>query len=243
MTVFFDIGYNYDMQQYFVDETIKPGSQVKLNDEVLHHIKHVLRKTDGYIFRLADIDHQVYLVQLNGDYALIIDQIGNDSELPLQITAIIALIKNDNFDLVLQKLTEIGVSRIVPLVTRRTMVKIKDETKKLVRWQKIVTEASEQCHRCIIPQVEKPITVNDVKAYLSKYNYLAYEKSDALYLPYESVSDSLTYIIGPEGGFDRDEVQIIIDQGFECISLGKRILRAETAAIFVAANLAGACER
>lgn len=243
MTVNFDIGYNYIMQQYFIKKDFRSGERILLDDEVLHHIRHVLRKNDGYFFRLVNRNHEIYMAKLEHEYALIEDRIESDSELPIEITAIVALIRNENFDLVLQKLTEIGVTRIVPLVTKRTVVKIKDEQKKIARWQKIVMEASEQSHRSIIPEVESPIDICDINLYSSKYNYLAYERSDAVYLPYLSVDESLTYIIGPEGGFEADEVKMITDQGFACISLGKRILRAETAAIFVAANIAGAFER
>ena len=118
----------------------------------------------------------------------------------------------------------------------RSVVKVKDN-KKINRLRKIVKEAAEQSHRNIIPEVTNFITINDLEKYKSKNNYICYESEKTL--KNINCDESITYIIGPEGGFDDNEYNVIKNKGFESISLGKTILRAETAAIFMTSIIVG----
>lgn len=217
------------MQQFFIKDKCEINKLVRLDEDSLYHLKKVLRKTDGWKFRLVDNTNQIYLVELKGNDALVIENLNENNELDFDITVILSLIKPDKFDLCLQKLTELGVKRIVPFEARRSVIKAND--KKLDRYRKIVLEACEQSHRNIIPEICDFASIKDIDKYLSKNNYIAYEKED------EKLSDlktdeSVTLVIGPEGGFEIDEVNEFINKGFKSITLGKRILRAETAAIF-----------
>ena len=221
------------MQQYFIEEEINLDSKIKLRDDILYHLKKVLRGTNEY-FRLVDANHKIYLAKLDGDNAQIIKYLAENNELDIDITAIIALIKSDKFELILQKLTELGVKKIVPYNAYRSIVKEKKSDKKLLRYKKILMEASEQCHRNIVPEITEAIDLKDIDTYLSDLNLIAYEKESADIKAKLKNKQSITFIIGPEGGFDPNEYQKFVDKGFESISLGKRILRAETAAIYLA---------
>ena len=231
------------MQQYFINSKLTVGEKVALAKETLHHIKTVLRKKDGYTFRMIDEDKRAYLLKLVNDEAEVLQELIEDSELDVDVTVVLALIKNDKFDFALQKLTELGVSRIVPYAAERSVIKINDEKKKLERYRKIVTEASEQSHRLVVPEITSVAHINDLKEYLSDYNYVAYEKDKGHYIDYLKIDNSVTVIIGPEGGFSPNEIEKIESLGYLPRSLGKRILRAETAALYVMSNIGGARER
>lgn len=225
------------MQQYFVDKEIQSGEIIELDKEVLHHLIKVLRKDSVYTFRIADMNGKIFHAHLIDDKRCMIDEfLDENNELDCDITCILSLIKSDKFELCIQKLTELGVKRIVPYNARRSVVKIK-EKKKLERFDKIAREASEQCHRNFIPEICDPCDLKDLKNYLSERNYICYESE-------KNISDidkssSVTYIIGPEGGFEDQEYEKIVSMGFESISLGKRILRAETAALYMTSLIVG----
>jgi len=224
------------MQQYFCEYELEIGQIIDLDKEILYHTKKVLRKDDGYTFRMADLTGTIYELELIGNQGKVIKDTKEDNELKTDITVIMSLIKNDKFDLTIQKLTELGVKRIVPYYSNRCVVKPSND-KKIERLKKIVKEAAEQSHRNIIPEVTDYVTFKDIDQYKSKYNYIAYEKEDdASGLSFD---DSVTIVIGPEGGFQLDEVKAFIDKGFKSISLGKRILRAETAAIYLTSIIVG----
>ena len=227
------------MQQYFLNQKLHLNLEVELTNEILHHLKTVLRSNDGYEFCLVDVSHQAFLAELFNGHAKIIKKLDVDCELDIDVTVILSLIKNERFDFCLQKLTELGVKRIVPLMAHRSIIKVKDEEKKLSRYQKIVTEAAEQSRRLYVPKIEAFAKIDDLEKYKSDYNYVAYEKNFDKQIDYRLIDRDFTYVIGPEGGFEEYEIAKLLAMGFKTMSLGKRILRAETAAIYVMANLGG----
>jgi 16S rRNA (uracil1498-N3)-methyltransferase len=228
------------MQQYFVDYKVKENDVIELDDDVIYHLKKVLRKDSSYNFRIVDNNSDVYLASLkDNNQCLIKEKINENNELDCDITCILSLIKMDKFELTIQKLVELGVKTIVPYDATRSVVKIK-ENKKLDRLRKIIKEAAEQSHRNIIPTLENVATIKDLNKYLSLDNYICYESED-------NIADikgnkSITYIIGPEGGFEDKEYKKICELGFKSISLGKRILRAETAAIYMTSVIVSKCQ-
>lgn len=226
------------MQQFFIDEKLNINCIYNLNSDIKYQLKNVLRTSDGYKFRLVDIEHHVFECELDNFNAKIIQELDEYNELDVDITVILALIKNDKFDFALQKLTELGVKRIVPYKAFRSVVKEGKGNNKLDRFKKIVREASEQSHRNLIPEICDYCSINDLENYKSDINLVAYEKDDNHGLNIEK-GKSYTFVIGPEGGFDEKEINKIISLGFSSVSLGKRILRAETAAIFLASNIVG----
>ncbi|MDO4500163.1 MAG: RsmE family RNA methyltransferase [Erysipelotrichaceae bacterium] len=227
------------MQQFFVEGVINNNEYFPLNSDIKHQLKKVLRAENGYQFRLADEEGSLYLCELMDGDAHIINKLDENNELDVDITVVLSLIKNDKFDFAIQKLTEIGVKRIVPYKARRSVVKEGKGTNKLDRFKKIVREASEQCHRNIVPEICDYADIKTLKNYLSDVNILAYEKETFKKEGFSNLK-SVTIIIGPEGGFETGEVEEFVKMGFESVSLGKRILRAETAAIFLSSLIVGA---
>ena len=227
------------MQQYFTEKLIHINDKVSLDEDTLYHLKKVLRKTDGYTFRLCS-DKKIFICALEGNNASVLEELEEDNELKCDITVIMSLIKADKWDMTLQKLTELGVKRIVPYEARRSVVK-KGKDNKIERFKKILREASEQSHRNIIPEITDYLNLKDLDKYKSTLNYFAYEKQDSSINDIKT-ADSITYVIGPEGGFEPEEVEFFKEHGFEVISLGKRILRAETAAIYLASVLGSKAE-
>ena len=228
------------MQQYFVDYKVKENDVIELDDDVIYHLKKVLRKDSSYNFRIVDNNSDVFLASLkDNNKCLIKEKIDENNELDCDITCILSLIKMDKFELTIQKLVELGVKTIVPYDATRSVVKIKDN-KKLDRLRKIIKEAAEQSHRNIIPTLENVATIKDLNKYLSLDNYICYESEDNI--ADIKANKSITYIIGPEGGFEDKEYKKICELGFKSISLGKRILRAETAAIYMTSVIVSKCQ-
>ena len=225
------------MQQYFVDTKLNVNDDVTLRSDIIYHLTKVLRSTNK-TFRLVDINGDVFLCNLVDDKGKVIDKLKENNELVINITAIVSLIKQDKFELILQKLTELGVNKIVPFNAKRSVVKETKGDKKLIRYKKILEEAAEQSHRNRIPQITNAIDIKDVKDYMSDINLIAYEKEDSG-VKSNLMGKSITFVIGPEGGFDEDEFNKFKEFGFTSISLGKRILRAETAAIYLTSIIVG----
>ena len=227
------------MQQFFTDEILEVNKQYPLNKDIVYQLKKVLRANDGYEFRFVDKNTHIFLCSLKDNEALILEDLKENNELDVDITVVLSLIKNDKFDFAIQKLTELGVKRIVPYMAKRSVVKPGKNGNKLNRFTSIAREASEQCHRNIVPEICDYISFKDLVKYKSEINLIAYEK-ETVSINDLSKAKSITYIIGPEGGFEKEEYEDIVKLGFDSISLGKRILRAETAAIYLASNIAGA---
>lgn len=225
------------MQQFFVNEVIENNELVSLNADILYQLKKVLRVNNGYTFRLVDNDSNVYLCNFEDNHARIINKIIENNELDTNITVILSLIKNDKMDFAIQKLCELGVKRIVPYKAYRSVVKEGKATNKIDRFKKIAKEACEQSHRNIIPEITDFINIKEIKNYMSDINVIAYENEDNIVNNFKC--NSITILIGPEGGFDEKELEIIKNLGFNSISLGKRILRAETAAIYLTSLIVG----
>lgn len=229
------------MQQYFSDIDFKENDEVLLDADTLYHLKKVLRKDENYTFRLVNKNHEIYKGHLTSNNTfLAIEKLDENNELDVDITCVLALIKSDKFELCIQKLVELGVKRIVPYNACRSVMKIKKDSK-LDRFQKIIKEAAEQSHRNIIPEICEPCGIKDLEKYKSDLNYICYESKECLDLNID-VNNSITYIIGPEGGFDEEEYKKITEIGYKPISLGKRILRAETAAIYATSVIVSKCQ-
>jgi 16S rRNA (uracil1498-N3)-methyltransferase len=151
-----------------------------------------------------------------------------------------ALIKGQRFDWVLEKGTEVGVSSFVPVVSSRSVVRPAEASaSRLERWQRIVTEAAEQSGRSRLPQVSPPVTFADALASAPGLRLLPWEGEHDITLrealTAEGPPEAVSLFIGPEGGFPTEEVEMARQQGVRTVSLGPRILRAETAGIVAAA--------
>ena len=226
------------MQRYFAN--LLDNEHIKLTSEDEHHLLHVMRMKKGDEIEVV-AGNKLFLCKIDSVNPLsiyIVNEIKSDVELEADVTLLFALTKGDKIDLVMQKATELGVKRIALIQSERTVVKYeeKDIEKKCARYQKIMKEASEQSHRLIVPEMMGVYNLKKLpKEVFSDLNYVAYEKDAGD--TKEAFADvkkgkSISVIVGPEGGFSKEEVDQLANQGFIRTSLGKRILRAETAAIY-----------
>lgn len=221
----------------FIDpELISGRQQVKVPREKARYLLSVLRCREGdavavidgkgraYEARVVSIIKKDVFIDITGELLL-------NSELPVPLLLCQGMLKGEKMDLVIQKSTELGVAEIVPLVTERSIVK---ETRKMKRWHSIAEEAAEQCGRAVIPAIRPPAQLKDMLAG-KKVNGLLFREHGGIGLPEALKTVDRTravhLFIGPEGGFTADEVCMAEENGITGATLGKRILRAETAAI------------
>ena len=225
------------MQRYFASS--RSGDLFFLRDGDLHHISNVMRMKSGDFIEVV-FDNVLYKckVMFDSSVSIVYDSIIDSgwSEM-FDVTLIVPVLKEQKMDFILQKATELGVSRIIPIVTERTIVKINDkESKKIERWGKIVKEASEQCKRYTIPIIDNVRKINDlcfddgVKLVCSTQKNL---KSIKKMLHNVQDCAKMYIVVGPEGGLSTSEELKLNDLGFVSISLGNRIMRVETVPIFL----------
>jgi 16S rRNA (uracil1498-N3)-methyltransferase len=228
------------MQRYFTN--LIKEKQAILKPEDHHHIKHVMRFKVGDEVSVCDLEGHCYLGTFQEIQDQIVVSIANElpsTELPLRVSIGQALIRKDRFEYMLQKATELGMHRVIPLNTKYSIVDLdeKKAAKKRERWQKIVLEASEQSRRNLVPSVEEIIDLKDLD--LSPYDavFVAYEQaqeSKSLHQLLETTSYSnILLLVGPEGGFHPKEIERL--KAYEKVhigGLGKRILRSETASSY-----------
>lgn len=211
-----------------------------------HHISRSLRMAVGETVELCDMQRRVYnctLIQFNdGEVVARVDsETSVDTEPKYEITLYQALPKSDKMETIIQKSTECGVTKIVPFSSERCIVKLdsKDASKKQERWQKIAEGAAKQSGRGVIPTVESVVTLDKmlVQAKESSLVLFCYEGESTLTLKQalrdRKIEKSIAVIIGAEGGFSQREAEKIVASGAVSVSLGKRILRCETAGPFV----------
>ncbi len=209
---------------------------IDLDKQVVFHLKNVLKTKPFSSIRLVDPQGNGFVAQLDHTCtkATTKQPIQHMKDLRNDITLIIAMIKKERLEWTIQKATELGVSRIVLLETNRCVVKINsnDVEKKLMRFHTIAKEASEQSHRLTIPQIVGPVKIDKLNHYLSQRNIVLYEKTDHLKkVSIDPNIHSYSVVIGPEGGFNEEEVIAMENLGFVQASLTHRILRSETAAL------------
>lgn len=225
---------------------------VSLASDEARHLREVLRLRVGdevYVFNGAGQEFRCSVEESRKDTAKlsVIAQIEPARpESPLHLTLAVALLKGEKFDLVVQKATELGVSEIVPVVTKLADIRLRDESdgaKRVTRWQRIALEAAKQSGRAVVPTVAAPmsfpeLTQNDGEPGLTR---LLFSERDgqSLSAATESLKTSthITALVGSEGGWTDEELNLAQLAGWTIVTLGGRTLRAETAAIAVAVLL------
>lgn len=232
------------MHRFFVPPSTIQENWVTLPEATAHQIRNVLKMRMGTSIVVLDNQGWEYVVELKEierKYVRgqVVEKRQAGGEPTIEVTLYQAILKKHNFELVLQKCTEIGVTCFVPMITERTVVSdIKDS--KFDRWERILTEAAEQSRRGKIPHLREPIGFEAVVAELSHYNValIPYENEQKQglrdFLQQKTDVNSVAILIGPEGGFSAAE--IMQAKAAFPVTLGSRILRAETAAM-VASSL------
>lgn len=241
------------MQHFFVEPGRIFDKTISIIGDDVNHIKNVLRMKIGEEISVSNgID--------DNDYRCVIERIEDDEvicklifikedgiELPARVTLFQGLPKSDKMELIIQKAVELGVHEIVPVATKRAVVKLDDKKakSKIARWQGISEAAAKQSKRAIVPEVRDVMTFGEAINYASHFEsaVIPYEMAEGMLATKEWINSVIASVtnnsedekirvgifIGPEGGFDEAEIEKAESSGVRPISLGKRILRTETA--------------
>ncbi len=241
------------MNRFFVDKQniVEDLQQIMIVDQDdVKHIERVLRLKQGDRVEICDGQNTEYIAEI---YSMdkkeiklsMIEKWSSRTEPPIEITLFQGIPKAAKMDVIIQKCTELGIARIVPVITERTIVQLKDqksEEKKVERWQKIADEAAKQSKRGIIPQIALPVAFSESVKNGPKFDLavIPYEKETAVglkgVLRQRVNAKKVAIYIGPEGGFGEREIEEAKQAGIVPVTLGPRILRTETAG-FVALSI------
>lgn len=225
------------MQRYFCNQD---SDLFTLSRDDSYHITKVMRYNIGTKIEIV-CNNTLYLSEITSLTPFVVAKkivsIDNDSK-SLNVTIAQSLVKEQKMDYILQKGTELGVKEFIPLITTRSVVKIENkEDKKINRWNLIVKEASEQSKRLDIPLVNRAHNIKELSLLDYDYKILCtvneLSKSIKTVLSNIQESDRILIVVGPEGGFTKEEEDYLINNGFISVSLGSRVLRTETASLFV----------
>lgn len=250
------------MQRYFIDNpNTQVDDRIEMDKDAAHHMLNVMRMQIGDQALIVTKSEQVFVGELVSDEGKrailrLVDERVEKKEMPVDTTLFVGLPKGDKLELIVQKATELGVRHIVPVAMRYSVTKWdqKKAGKKIDRLKKIAKEAAEQSHRTFIPTIEELHSVAMVKARLNAFDkvVIAYEEvaksgeKSQLAQTYASlnVTDHIAFMTGPEGGFHPDEIDLLTSDfnHVQLCGLGPRILRAETAPLYLLSSLSFATE-
>ena len=240
------------LQRYFINNEQFNENDVVISGDDYHHITRVMR---------MDVGGKIYCCNNNGQTAVckiakitsstvlasIVEWVKESSEMPVKVDIASGLPKGDKLEYIIQKGTELGAHSFIPFIAARSIVKwdLKKANKKIDRWTKIAKEASEQSHRHRIPEVHQPFSLQKLIDHSKEYDYklVAYEEEAkrgersnlATVLTDLKQDQSLLVVFGPEGGLTDHEVSLLKENGFLACSFGPRILRTETAPLYLLA--------
>lgn len=243
------------MPKFFIKtENLKENEEIWITGSDVNHIKNVLRKKIDDKINICNSDTQknyecvIKNIEENKIVCKILDEVKSLAESNLNITIFQGLPKSDKMELIIQKATELGVKTIVPVIIKRTVIKLKDKDKqnKVDRWRKIAEVAAKQSGRDIIPTIENIINIADIKFDEFDKIFVLYENEEKISIKDEieqlkndkKEELNIGIVIGPEGGFAESEIeQLRLNQNVSVVTLGKRILRTETVALVVSGIL------
>ena len=225
------------MQRYFIK-----NKDMLLEESDIRHIKKVMRMNINDKIEVVYNNklHICEITSLEPFNIKVIDELDEDKKTKIELTVAVALVKEQKMDLILQKLTELGVSRIIPVSMERSIVKLDKErfNKKKVRWESICKEASEQSKRTNIPIIEDIKSIKDLTKEDADLKLVASTKEKEKLLNYylQSIEEcaKIIMVIGSEGGISDKEEDILVSNGYNRVSFGNLIFRVETATIYVA---------
>jgi len=229
------------LHRFYIDTPIKENTFDVSDRDLVHQWKSVFRYNVGSQVILFDGTGSDYLVMITslrnlGATVEVVEKMANTKKIKMNLWLCVGIIKKDNFELVVQKATELGVSHIIPLLCERTEKK----NLNMERLQKIVVEASEQSGRGDVPMIHEIVKIKDLldkdvlpnSAIVLNFN----AKSIGEYLSNKKITD-LAVFVGPEGGWTEGEIEEFNKHNIESVSLGSQVLRAETASIAVSSLL------
>ena len=236
------------MHRFYVAPEQVQDNKVSIIGSDVNHIKNVLRMSSGDKLIICNGQGKdcYCIIDRVDDKEIscnIISELITDTELNTKITLFQGLPKKDKMELIIQKAVELGVHEIIPVMTKRVIVKLEDkkrEEKKLERWQAIAESAAKQSHRGIIPKIRPVISYGKALEECSKMDIalIPYENAEGITRTREIIASLSKYssvgvVIGPEGGFEETEIELALERNTIPITLGRRILRTETAGLAV----------
>lgn len=233
------------MHHFFVTPEQVKGNQIRIEGTDVNHVKNVLRMKIGEQLQISDGNNRRYLCEIDAMSqeeicVRIIEEQKSETELPSKIYLFQGLPKSDKMELIIQKAVELGVYEIIPVATKRTVVKLdeKKALKKVERWNNIAEGGAKQSGRDIVPKVTSVMSFKEALTYAKELDVvlIPYELAEGMEQTRRIISaiekgQSIGVFIGPEGGFETEEVEYAKETGAKAITLGKRILRTETAGL------------
>jgi len=237
------------MPKFFIKNEQINDNRIVISGEDVNHIANVLRMKIDDELQICDIDtsdnYVANISEIGKDQIMcsICKKIKSEAESDINLTIFQGIPKSDKMELIIQKSTELGVKEIIPVAMERCVSKIsgKDEIKKIERWQKISEVAAKQSGRDIIPKIKNVVKIKEICELIKDF--------DMIIVPYEKAEDvsfknaieeikalkkadlKIGIVIGPEGGFEPSEINLLQEVGAKIVTLGKRILRTETVAL------------
>ena len=235
------------MYHFYVEPDAVSENTARITGSDVNHIKNVLRMRVGEEIMILDGNGMEYRCEIKAIsdeiLARILEAKKTEAELSVRLLLFQGLPKKDKMELIIQKAVELGVSEIIPVLTKRTVVKLEDkkkEQKKLERWQAIAEAAAKQSGRGIIPKVCEAVKFSEAvkQAEALEEALIPYELAEGMDEARERIrglhgKKTIGIFIGPEGGFEEEEIALAVKSGIHPITLGKRILRTETAGLCI----------
>lgn len=233
------------MHQFFVTPMQVREDRIYIEGQDVNHIKNVLRMKVGEQLKISDGNNKRYLCEIEEMTAQevcvhIVEEQQVNTELSSKIYLFQGLPKGDKMELIVQKAVELGVYEVIPVATKRAVVKLdeKKAAKKVERWNTIAESGAKQSGRNVIPKVANVMSYKEALAYAKELDVILipYELAEGMAETKQVISDikkgeSVGIFIGPEGGFETAEVEQAMESGAKAITLGRRILRTETAGL------------
>ena len=234
------------MRRFYAPKKSFSHDRIILSLEETRHLRDVLRQREGDMVRVFDGEGREFSCRIASigkkETSLdILEEVTPSAAVSnLDLTLAVALLKGEKFDLIVQKASELGARKLVPLVTRRTDVKLKDSEKRVERWSKIALEAAKQSGRADLMKIEKPSDFDQflkISAAQKAENLVLFSERGGESFSAIEADEKITAVIGCEGGWEDAELEAAKNANFQIVTLQGRILRAETAAIAIAAVL------
>lgn len=232
-----------EMRRFYIEADQLNGQAAEITGTEARHIRTVLRMQPGDRLELIDGSGYAYESRIQGisEDQIRVEILGrypSAAESPLELSIALGFLKDKKMDLLIRHLTELGISRFIPVWTARGVARPPEKriASRMERWQSIAKEAVKQSRRDRVPEIARPLAFNEALELGCKSDkrLIFWEQADAGLSPEaraQQSASSVFVLIGPEGGFTEKEARMAVDKGFSLLTMGPRILRAETAAI------------
>jgi 16S rRNA (uracil1498-N3)-methyltransferase len=228
-------------RRFFVDEKLLRAKNVTLTGDLAHRLAKVLRVKRGDTVVLASGGAKDFVVQLsavssNAVTGVVIGEQAPPREPGVQLVLYQSLIRANRFDWVLEKATEIGVARFVPVIATRVQLQLEEGAARADRWRRLIVEAAEQCGRGKLPAIDPPVSFEEALHTAPGLKLMPWEDEREVRLgeylrSLDERPRAVSVFIGPEGGYEPSEVELARESGAVLVTLGHQVMRAETAAV------------